>query len=229
MNLDISIPAIQKLGYPTNQRGNILSKLNEIERNFGSIITIVSDVTNVPREIIKSFIFIESNGNQNAESFICKKVHDAQCPVGLMQINPETATNVIYNENRNGRLSGAEKDLLYQWVGKIKTDCILSMKYDNQKKSCNNNTGISFTKSELKNPKINIFICSILIGQYIDKYTTNDKKIRFDKVIIAYNKSSRTADKAGSSIEEAVTMLPKETVQYIYKLLGINGTLDVLI
>jgi len=228
MVLDIKIPAIQNLGYPTNQRENILSKLNLIEKNFGSIITIVSKVTNVPSEIIKSVIFIESGGNKDIESFICKKVTSAQCPVGLMQINPETATNVLYKENRDGRLSEAEKNLFYKWVGKAKTDCILSMQYYNQKKSCNNNTGVSFTKAELKDPKINILVCSILLGQYIDIFTEGGK-IRFDKVIIAYNKSLRTAKKITGTIEQAVTKLPKETAQYIYKLMGVNSTLDILV
>ena len=144
-------------------KGGILAKLNEIENNFGSIITTVSNATNVPREIIISIIFIESGGNANIESFICGKVTSAQCPVGLMQINPETATNVIYIENKNGRLSEIEKQLCYSWIGKEKTDCMLSMQYMNQKKKCNNNTGISFTKAELKNPKINILISTLLL------------------------------------------------------------------
>jgi hypothetical protein len=148
VNLDIKIPAIQKIGYPTNQRSNVLSKLNEIESNFGSIITTVSKATNVPREIIKSVIFIESAGDQNVESFICKSVNPEQCPVGLMQINAETATNVIFTENKHDRLSDPEKALLYKWVGRTKTDCMLSMKYMNEKLPCNNNTGISFTKAE---------------------------------------------------------------------------------
>lgn len=227
MNLDIKIPAIDSLGYPLNQKDLILSKLNDIEKNFGSIITIVSNATNVPIEIIKSIIFIESGGKSDIESFICGK-NDSKCPVGLMQISPETATNVPFIENKNKRLSEHEKDLLYKWIGKDKTNCILSMQYMNQKKKCNNNTGVSFTKKELKDPKINILIGSMLLGQYIDKYTEN-KKVRLDKVVIAYNKSAKTADRAGSTIEDAMKNLPKETSKYIAKFLGKNGTMDLMI
>lgn len=227
MLLSLKIPAINKTGYPEKDHKGILQTMDAIEKNYGSYISQAANLSNVPRKLIISFIFIESAGKKDVLSFICNSNSPEKCPVGLMQLTPETATNVIYIENKNKRLSAAEKKLLYSLLGKEKTDCILSMQYMNQKLKCNDNTGVSITVDELKNPQLNIFLGTMLIGQYIDQYSENGK-LRLDKVIIAYNKSPNTAKKAGASIEEAVQNLPEETSRYIYKLLGIGGTLHLL-
>ena len=106
----IKVPAILNKYYQDKDIPLIQQSLSEIRAKYGSIISLVSKATFVPEDIIVSFIFIESRGDQNVESFICNASRPYECPIGLMQITAETATGVIFFENKQGRLLPEEKE-----------------------------------------------------------------------------------------------------------------------
>lgn len=120
-NLNISVPAIQKAFYPEEQRSAIKKRLDGIYAQYKNEIDIVSKATNIPTKIIVSFIFIESSGNPNAES--------SAKAVGLMQLIPSSASDILVLENKKGRLSESEKKILTQKLGKRFTDGILKMRF----------------------------------------------------------------------------------------------------
>ena len=215
--LNINIPAIATAFYPANAVAQIKSKLATIKSKYGDIITNVSSLTNVPEQIIYSFIFIESAGQPSIVSYAGA--------VGLMQVTPATATNVIYHEKKNNRLLAGEEAILRKHLG-TRLDCIFKFKYDNHPLACNNNTGNVVTKEDLQKAEFNVLVGALAIGQLIDLHTEGGK-VRLDKIVIRYNRGMYYKPK-GDTIEETIASVPKETKNYVYKLMGKNSLLEIL-
>jgi hypothetical protein len=229
----INVPAISYKHYQDKEVPMILEKLAEIKANYGTIINLISSITNVPANVIIAFIFIESRGNEKAESFICNAKKPYECPVGLMQITAETATGVIFYENKQGRLLPNEKAILQKYISQDKLNCIYSMQFFGHPVKCSTitvksgrNVGQIIQKKDLLNPELNILIGTMLIGQLIDQHTENGVP-RMDKVVVRYN-AGYFYKPQGSTIQETVNLVPSESKSYIYKLLGINGILSLL-
>jgi hypothetical protein len=228
----IKAPAISNKFYQDKDVPMIKAKLSEIRANYGTIIDLVANVTKVSEKVIVSFIFIESRGNANVESFICKSSAPYECPVGLMQITAETATGTIFYENKQGRLLLEEKAILEKYISKSKLDCIYSMQYFGHPVKCSNITskagnrvGQIIEKKDLLYPELNILIGAMLIGQLVDQHTEGGVP-RMDKVVVRYNAGYFYKPK-GNTIEQTVAMVPAESRNYIYKLLGTNGVLSL--
>ena len=79
---------------------NIVEK---IKREYGNDIKEVSDITNVPEQLITSIIYVESKGDATATN---------SRTIGLMQLDPITAVSCIVLEITKDRLSQKEKDIL---------------------------------------------------------------------------------------------------------------------
>lgn len=228
----IKVPAISKKFYEDNEIPLIKQKLAEIKVNYGRYVERIAAITNIPANIIYSFIFIESRGDENAVSFICKSNKPYECPVGLMQITPETATGTIFFENKQGRLTPAEKAVLEKYISKEKLNCIYSMQFFGHPVKCSkimlksgNKVGQIIEKKDLFNPELNILIGAMLIGQLIDQHT-EDGKPRMDKVIVRYNAGYFYKPK-GANIQQTIASVPAESRNYVYKLLGENGVLSL--
>lgn len=228
----IKAPAISNKFYQDSEIPAIKDKLAEIRSKYGRIIDLVATITNVPAKIITSFIFIESRGDERAESFICRSSKPYECPVGLMQITPETATGVIFYENKQGRLLPEEKSILQKYISKSKLECIYSMQYFGHPVKCSNVTikagnrvGQIIEKKDLFNPELNILIGTMLLGQLIDQHMEGGSP-RLDKVVVRYN-AGYFYKPQGNTIQQTVNLVNAESRNYIYKLLGDNGVLSL--
>ena len=62
--LAIKIPSIQQKFYQNTDVPLIKKKFDKIEANYGDTINKISDLTGLDKNIIKSFIFIESGGDK---------------------------------------------------------------------------------------------------------------------------------------------------------------------
>lgn len=224
--LNLTIPAINIEFYKDYEQSAVKRKLFEIREKYKQEIDEAASLTKVPAEVITSFIFIESDGN--------KDVVSAANAVGLMQLQPETATNIPFIEHQNKQLTNGEVAALTRYLGKSKVDCILSMKWQNQPVKCatqiknvsGGQIGIIITKEDLKIAGLNILLGSMMIGMFIDTYTENGM-IRLDKVVVRYNTGKKKI--TGNDIKETMDGLPRETRSYILKLLGKGSTLDLML
>ncbi|MCR6637464.1 MAG: transglycosylase SLT domain-containing protein [Sporocytophaga sp.] len=214
----IKVPMIAQSFYKTTELPLVQKKVDKILSDYGGIISATASLTNLPKELIVSFIFIESAGNPNAKS------HAGA--IGLMQLKPESANDMIYLENSKGRLSAGEKNLLRKTLG-TRLDCILKMKYLGHKLPCNNNKGVVVTEKDLFNPEFNILAGSIYLGILADQHSENGT-IRLDKVVYRYNKGYYAKLK-DDTVEKIVATANEETKGYILKLAGKNGLLDLII
>jgi soluble lytic murein transglycosylase-like protein len=215
----LKIPATTLKFYDSKQVPLIKDKIEDvIEAKYGKIIKNISKITGLNEEIIKSFIFIESAGKEDAET---------PYAIGLMQVGLATASDALVYEKSSGRLSNDEEEILKKHLGS---------KMKNLEKLKKNQKSIGKTwigKKELFNPELNILIGSIIVKQLADEFSENGVP-RLDKVAVIYNAgrygkiAKKTIGHKGS-VDELVGILPKEPSAYITKLVGTNGLLDILV
>ena len=217
--MNLAIPLIKKEYYKTADREKVNTALQSIKSKYSSILTKVSNLTNVPVELLVAMIFVESNGNEKAKS---------GASIGLMQISSQTASDIIFFENKQGRLSQEEKDLITKYIGKTKLDCITKMKYMSEKTKCNSYTGKSISDSNLYNAEFNIFCGAIFIGILLDDHTINGE-VRLDQIIARYNRGFFTKIDKKASVTSFYNSQNTTTKNYITKVAGINSALDILV
>ncbi|MBO0947005.1 transglycosylase SLT domain-containing protein [Fibrella forsythiae] len=193
-----------------------LQAVASIRARFGAFIDQAARLTNVPEPIITAFIYIESAGNPNANTGA----------IGLMQIDHITASEGIFLEHRKGRLTADEKTALYRFMGS-RLDCILKQKGRGQKLPCNNQTGVSVTRSELLNPEFNILVGAIYLATLIQEETV-DGIMRLDKVIARYNRKYDFRP-VGKNADEVIAESPAVTALYIKKFVGPLGLLETIV
>jgi soluble lytic murein transglycosylase-like protein len=203
--------------YKLSELPLIQKKLDAISQKYGTLIREASRLTNVPLELILSFAFIESGGDAMAVS--------KAGAVGIMQLQPQSATDMIHLEYSKERLSDEEKSVLRQTL-KTRLDCIFKMKFMSHKLPCNNNTGAVVTKSDLFNPAFNILVGSIYLGILLDQHTEKGV-VRLDKIVYRYNRGYFSKPK-DYPIENIIASTNEETRGYILKLAGKNGLLDLI-
>jgi hypothetical protein len=208
---------------PSNwgSRASITSMMNKIIDKYGDAIKFASDNSKLPKEVIASFIAVESGGNASAGA----SGHVTQ---GLMQWNRNFAQNTLEAEYRMGRLTPAEKDKLASY----------GIKFDSKGKTR------PITNADQLKPELNILIGSILLGQMADSYFDGGKKqnvwavdgngaLRLDRMIAVYNAGAYgSIGKAGrlgnhATPNDLANAVPEPTKSYIKKILGINGAMDV--
>lgn len=217
--LNINIPALKESYYtPISAKQNEDKIINVIRPKFGVYIRNTSNLTGVPVEIIESFIFIESGGNPNAKS---------PYATGLMQLSPATASDALVKEKGAGRLQIGEANLLKKYLG-TRYSIIEKVK---PKQTSLGRTFI--TNDDLLKPELNILIGSILVKQLMDEFSVGGK-IDLAKVIVIYNggrfsKAGKKVIKFKGNTKELLTQVPKETSNYIVKLIGTHGVLDTIV
>jgi hypothetical protein len=214
---NLKIPFTQLKFYQDGQKKAIADRIKVIESKYGNIIRNISNLTGVNEEIIKAFIFIESRGEETAQS---------PYAIGLMQVGLATASDALILEKSSGRLSAEEEAILKKYMGNIP-------QFDKLKPNQKSIGKTWVTKDVLFKPELNILIGSIVLKQLIDEFT-EDGVPRLDKVAVIYNAGryggigKKTIAHKGTT-EELVGILPKEPSSYITKLVGTNGVLDIIV
>lgn len=219
MNLNIKIPAINDKFYPDHVVPQIEAKIkNVIRPKYGKYINNISEISGVPVPLIESFIFIESRGDEKIQS---------KFATGLMQLNPPTASDAIVKEKGLGRLDDREAAILKKYLGN-------RFSLVEKVKPKQTSLGKSFvTNEDLLKPEFNILVGTILLGQLVNEFTENGK-LRLDKVVTIYNggrysSAGKKIIKFKGDTKELLTQVPKESSDYIKKLIGTQGLLDIIV
>ena len=205
--------------YKESEQNLILNKKREIYNTYKKEIDLASTNNSVPVDVIVSFIFIESSGNE--------KVKSSAGAYGLMQITKPTAIETILREIRNDRVTAKDKEVLFKFFPGSKYE-----KLKTAAKNYNISPIKDFFTDELMFDKLfNIYIGTMYISQLIDYFKEPDGSIPMFKVIVAYNsgffsKYTKIA-KQTKTAKELIDKIPKETANYIKKLVGNNGVLGI--
>lgn len=209
-----------KLVYPASgltaptswgSKAQILKMMENINKNYGKYIQFASTESKLPKEMIASFIAVESGGIANAGA----SGHITQ---GLMQWNRSYAKSQLETELKLGRMTANEKNKLATY----------GIKFD-----ANGKTRAITNADQLK-PELNILIGTILLGQLVDTdWGTENNEIKLDRVIAVYNAGAYgdTGKKARSKTyktpKDLANAVNSITSAYIKKILGFDGALHL--
>jgi len=190
---------------------SIKKMMETINSKYGTYIDFVSKESNLPKEMIASFIAVESGGNATAGA----SGHITQ---GLMQWNRTYAKSQLETEKKLGRMTKAEQDKLATY----------GIKFD-----ANGKTRAITNADQLK-PELNILIGSMLLGQLVDTdWGTENGEIKLDRIIAVYNAGAYgdTGKKARSKTyktpKDLANAVNSTTSAYIKKILGTDGALHL--
>lgn len=216
---NFKIPAIQDKFYPDTSVVLIKNKINNVIRaKYGKIINNISKITGLNPQIIESFIFIESAGDEKAKT---------PYAYGLMQVGLATASDALVYEKSSGRLGAEEDALVKKYLGNRYS------KLNNLKKNQKSIGSTFVTPADLFNPEFNILLGSIIVKQLVDEFTENGNP-RLDKVVVIYNtgrfsKPAKLAIKHKGDTDSLLAKIPRGQGDYIRKLIGKNSLLDILV
>lgn len=192
-------------------KAQILKMMENINKNYGTYIQFASTESKLPKEMIASFIAVESGGNATAGA----SGHITQ---GLMQWNRSYAQSQLETELKLGRMTANEKNKLATY----------GIKFD-----ANGKTRAITNADQLK-PELNILIGTMLLGQLVDTdWGTENNEIKLDRVIAVYNAGAYgdTGKKARSKTyktpKDLANAVNSITSAYIKKILGFDGALHL--
>ena len=205
----------------TGTREYFASHLRKQWKAYGKYFAPISVMTKVPIEMLVSWAFVESNFNPKANTGATS---------GMMQWDRREgyADKVLTREFKLGRLSEAEKTLLKKHGVKWSKEGVFS----------------PITAQQQLDPELNILIGAIYLGQYADsiaqgvqkpEFATENGEVRIDRMIPLFNAGENSKDslnayskKFKSPLETANNATATVTRDYIHKILGKNGSMDLL-
>ncbi len=179
-----------------------------------NVVKKVSELTNVPQNILLSFIMVESGGKFDS-------------PI------TDTAGGLIHWKTKY--IGGARNTKLSdEYVLKRMTPAeIAFLKKYNVVFNDKGHTRF-FNNSDVFNPYINAYIGAMIISQYLDASWGKDPNgnARVDRIIAHYNWSPEKARIAGirtKSFKDVYNSVPFVTQAYIGKILGEGGAMDIIL
>lgn len=217
----LSVPTVGlKLPATWGSRPIMEKVLKDGWNKYGKFFKQASELTNVPLSVLMSFAVVESTMNPNAKTGLTS---------GMMQWNRADgfANKMLETEFKLGRLSEKEKEVLKK----------KGVKWDA------NGKFTPITASQQLDPELNILIGAIYLGQYMDSivkgkelpaFAVEDGILRVDRIIPLYNTGE--GSKYSKDAINRVHKTPVETANnatgvtrdYIHKILGKDGSMDVL-
>jgi soluble lytic murein transglycosylase-like protein len=185
--------------------------METILAKYGTYIDFVAKESKLPKEMIASFIAVESGGKPTAGA-------SGGATQGLMQWNRTFAQSMLEREKKEGRMTKAEQDKLASF----------GITFD-----ANGKTRAITNADQLK-PELNILIGTMLLGQLVDTdWGTENGEIKLDRVIAVYNAGAYgdTGKKARSKTyktpKDLASAVNSTTSAYIKKILGTDGALHL--
>ena len=196
------------------------AKMASIGKKYARELEQASTLTNVPLPLLLAVTFTESAGQPQIVS--------SAGAVGLMQLKPQTANDVIFLENQAGRLSAAETAILKKHLG-ARLNGPLKQKYLSHKIRENNFSGNALTRTDLQTPELNLLLGAMLLGILIDQHREGNA-LRLDKALVRYNRGY-FFKLPSTDVEKTLDFVKGksgEAYAYALKVIGRNGLLETV-
>lgn len=216
--LAVPIPMTPRIFYSNAALLQNKAKLDQIGKKYYKEIKQAEELTKVPGALILSVIFTESAGNPSVVSYVGA--------AGLMQVMPQTANDVIYLENKSGRLTPGELAILKKYLG-TRINGPLKQKYLSHKIKENNFSGNVVVRADMLKPEFNILIGAMYLGLLIDQHRETSG-LRLDKALLRYAQGYFFKPAPGNveQVLDHVKGKSTEAYSYVLKVLGKNGLLE---
>ena len=180
----------------------------------------------MPVEFLTAIIGTESGGNNVGENSFGA--------IGLTQMTRATAYDTILAEEKLGFLMDFEKDYIKKLVPAFKTKnfAIKGGVFDGLYPVSRGSTIWNQLGTALKDPEFNIFMSSMRLSQLAYQFRDSKGTPQLHKVLGRYNGTIATGQRVAKYKNAwdaaAASDVPTETRNYIKKVLGTNGFLDVM-
>jgi hypothetical protein len=216
--LAVPIPMTPRIFYSNAALPQNKAKLDQIGKKYYKEIKQAEELTKVPGALILSVIFTESAGNPSVVSYVGA--------AGLMQVMPQTANDVIYLENKSGRLTPGELAILKKYLG-TRINGPLKQKYLSHKIKENNFSGNVVVRADMLKPEFNILMGAMYLGLLIDQHR-EASGLRLDKALLRYAQGYFFKPAPGNveQVLDHVKGKSTEAYSYVLKVLGKNGLLE---
>ncbi len=207
------VPSTKQSFYTKPQADAFLERLADLRNRFGAMVDHVAGLSFVPKFAIYAKMLLENaGGNATAVS--------SAGAIGLMQIKPLSATDMITLERRARRLTD-EEDAELKRLLPAKFSALANSQMGNQ----------IITSGDLKRPEVNLFIGALHLSTLIAEHTVSDQ-VRMDLVGLRYNQGyyyrRSTLSSFTGNTDELLATLSDEARDYVLKLCGMNGMLDIV-
>jgi soluble lytic murein transglycosylase-like protein len=224
------VPAMKASFYTNAQvETNVKPIIAKIKgSNYISILRRYAKKMNIPENVLIAFYGVESSGND-------KVGMNSAGAIGLGQVTRPTAYDAIKKEIQDGYMTDDEKAYVKRKVPALGKKNF-EIKYGDfegvgpySKNTAVQNQLLTALRDDTE---FNIFISSMILAQLAERYRDRNGMPLLHQVIAHYNGGRRYGDvsKKYPNAWDAVKAsdLPSETKNYMKKLVGTNGFLDVL-
>jgi hypothetical protein len=228
----------QKFYKTPQESAGFVDRRDALMQKYGQPVEQAVRLANIPMLVFQSLLMVE---NATADP---NKVSTANA-VGLGQVTAATAIDTIWRENNKKRLTPAEIAILRRQLGNridlFTTDAAPELAgiqkmtlggfFTNPKTKVSAQIKNLVTNDDLRNPEFNLMISAMLLSQIIDgeiDITASGNLVRLDRVIVRYNVSYFTQFNRLSSTDTIIKTAPKESADYIKKMVGTHGMMSVL-
>jgi hypothetical protein len=195
--------------------------------NYISTLRRYAKKMNIPENVLIGFYGVESAGND-------KVGMNSAGAIGLGQVTRPAAYDAIKKEIIDGYLTDDEKAYVKRKVPALgKNDFRIKYGgYEGIEYAGNTAVQQQLLTALRDDTEFNIFVSSMILAQLAERYRDMNGVPRLHQVIAHYNGGRKYGErsKAYANAWDAVkaTDLPTETKNYMKKLVGTNGFLDVL-
>lgn len=229
--LDVFTSGLVKRG----ERTWYSSVLRGLMLAYGSIFKEVQVMHNVPLEALCTLVSIENPDASEPRQRARQERVISGAAVGLCQIDMGTADAALRDEARSGNLSDEEVAFFRAQLGARYDTLVSGAKAGFGARRVGRQI-LVHTLADLTNPRYNLHIGALRLGQLMRQNTGPDGVIRLDRAIVRYNGSAAPMPPMGSSVAAVLASQkgknrgrdPNTTYKYILKFIGTNGGMDLL-
>ena len=203
----------------------IISKIKG--SNYISTLRRYARKMSIPENVLIAFYAVESSGNDRVGM-------NSAGAIGLGQVTRPAAYDAIKREIQDGYLTDEEKAYIKRKVPALgKNDFRIKFgDFEGITYAGSKDVQAQLLTALRDDTEFNIFISSMIVAQLAERYRDSNGVPKLHQVIAHYNggkKYGEVSRKYSNAWDAAkASDLPTETKNYIKKLVGTNGFLDVL-
>lgn len=223
------MPAMKASFYTDAQvNSNVKPIISKIKgSNYISTLRRYARKMSIPENVLIAFYAVESSGND-------KVGMNSAGAIGLGQVTRPAAYDAIKREIQDGYLTDEEKAYIKRKVPALgKNDFRIKFgDFEGITYAGSKDVQAQLLTALRDDTEFNIFISSMIVAQLAERYRDGNGVPKLHQVIAHYNGGRKYGDvskKYPNAWDAAkASDLPTETKNYIKKLVGTNGFLDVL-
>jgi hypothetical protein len=230
MNLSLTIPLHERStdGFRSSDVAAHRANADRFKSRYGDLLEQTCAINNVPESLQLALLMVENEQGKT------DSVSSAGA-IGLAQIKPMVAADMIYTANRRKLLSDDKKTVLRQTLG-VTLDSLLRVADSGEFRQA---VWQNRMRSALLEPRFNLMVSGLITGMFVADHGLSGQ-LRYDYVALRYNQGYYVL--SANDINKSLTPLGlytavgdnlkptnrREAQAYLIRVCGAYGWLDIL-